>query len=348
MDFLLSSMTLWVCKGGKRGERESRFKENSLIAIGFDRLDDLSKIQTRDDLKVLYEKAWPDAPQGRKNNHVGQVYAFVKKVTVGDLVVVPMKTSGTIWIGEVKSEYKFRQDLGGDMRHTRDVQWLRKDLPRSNFDKAILYSFGSAMTFSKAERHQAEESVRTLARREGHPEEEVGKRITKPLDIEAPLDIEDLATNQLRDFISQRFKGHELALLIAGILEAQGFKSTLSPPGPDGGVDITASSGFLGIAGPKVCVQVKSQESPIDVKVYREFRDKTNTIKATNGLLVSWGGFKGSIDQESKNDVFFIQRWESTDVIEQLLRNYSNLPTEIKSQIPLKQIWILAQSEDEE
>jgi restriction system protein len=341
-------MTLWVCKGGKRGERESRFKENSLVAIGFDRLNDLSIVQTRDELKAQYEKAWPDAPQGRKNNHVGQVYAFLKKVTVGDLVVVPMKTSGTIWIGEIKSEYKFRQDLGGDMKHTRDVQWLEKDLPRSSFDKAILYSFGSAMTFSRAERHQAEESVRNLVKKKKQPSKGIAQGITKTLEVEVPLDLEDLATNQLRDFISQRFKGHELAWLIAGILEAQGLRAIVSPPGPDGGVDITASSGFLGPAGPRICVQVKSQDSPIDVKVYRELRDRTNTIKATHGLLVSWGGFKGSIDQESKNDVFFIQRWESKDVIEQLLRNYATLPAEIKSQIPLKQIWILAQPEDEE
>jgi len=89
-------MTLWVCKGGKRGERESRFKENNLIAIGFNQLENLSKVQTREELKTLYEKTFPNASEGRKNNHVGQIYAFLQKVKIDDLVVVPMKTNGTI------------------------------------------------------------------------------------------------------------------------------------------------------------------------------------------------------------------------------------------------------------
>ncbi len=343
----MATMTLWVCKGGKRGERESRFKENGVIAIGFNLLDDLSEVQTREELKLLYEKAWPDAPEGRKNNHVGQIYAFLRKAKVGDLVVVPMKTNGTIWVGEIESEYKFREDLGSDMKHTRNVRWLRKDVPRKEFDQAILYSFGSAMTFSRAERHQAEENVRAIAKKKM---EEIAPETPKvrAAEGEASLDLDELATNQLRDYISQKFKGHELAWLVAGILEAQGFKTAVSAPGPDGGVDITASSGSLGLSEPKICVQVKSQETPVDVRVYRELRDKTNTIKATHGLLVSWGGFKSSVFQEAKNDVFFIQLWGSKEVIEELLRNYFNLPPETKSAIPLKQIWVLTELEEEE
>jgi len=149
-------MTLWVCKGGKRGERESRFIENSLIAIGFGLLDDLSVIKSREELKSLYEKIWPDTSEGRMRNHVGQIYAFLKMAKIGDFVVVPMKTSGTIWIGEIQSEYKFRTDLGIDIRHTRDVRWIKKNIPRDEFDKDILFTFGSAMTFSRAKRHQAE------------------------------------------------------------------------------------------------------------------------------------------------------------------------------------------------
>lgn len=340
-------MTLWVCKGGKRGERESRFQENNLVAIGFNLLDDLSDVHSKEQLKTLYEKAWPDASEGRKSNHVGQLYAFLKKVKIGDLVVVPMKTNGTIWIGKIKSEYKFREDLGSDMKHTRDVIWLRKNVPRSNFDKAVLYTFGSAMTFSKAERHQAEEKVLALIKEKQRPGQIKEKKRSKALE-EGPLDLEELATNQLRDYISQKFKGHELAWLIAGILEAQGFKTAVSSPGPDGGVDITASSGSLGLLEPRICVQVKSQESPIDVRVYRELRDKTNKMGATHGLLVSWGGFKNSINQEAKDDVFFIQLWGSSEVIEELLRNYPKLRPEIKSIIPLKQIWILTALEEEE
>ena len=340
-------MTLWVCKGGKRGERESRFKENNLIAIGFNLLDDLSKIQSREELKSLYEKKWPDASEGRKNNHVGQIYAFLTKVKIGDLVVVPMKTNGSIWIGRVKTKYKFREDLGSDMKHTRDVSWLKKDVPRNKFDQAILYSFGSAMTFSRAQKHRAEERVIALVKREERaPLEEEPTEVSE--EEEVPINLEETAMNQLRDYIYRKFKGHKLADLVAGILKAQGLKSEVSTPGPDGAVDITASSGFLGLSEPRICVQVKSQESPVGVTVYRELRDKTHKMNATHGLLVSWGGFKKTVYSEAKDDVFKIRLWGSTELIEELLRNYANLPTEIKTLVPLKQIWILTELEGEE
>lgn len=335
-------MTLWVCKGGKRGERESRFIENNVIAIGFGLLNDLSKIKSRSELKSLYRKVWPDASEGRIRNHVGQIYAFSTKVKIGELVVVPMRTSGTIWIGEIQSGYKFRTDLGVDMRHTRDVKWIRKNVPRNEFDQDLLYTFGSAMTFSRAERHEAEKRVMDFVR--GKKERPKGPRKEEKVTV----DIEEMAMNQLRDYIHRKFRGHELARLVAGILEAQGFKTTVSPPGPDGAVDITASSGSLGLSKPRICVQVKSQDSPIGVTIYRELRDKTTRMNATHGLLVSWGGFKKSIHNEAKDDVFKIQLWESKEVIEELLRNYEKLPTEIKSLIPLKHIWILTELEEEE
>jgi restriction system protein len=334
-------MTLWVCKGGKRGERESRFTENNVIAIGFGLLDDLSQLKSKSELTSLYEKVWPDASEGRKRNHVGQIHAFLRYVKIGDLVVVPMKTSGTIWIGEIQSEYNFRTDLGSDMQHTRNVKWVKKNIARDQFDQDLLFTFGSAMTFSKAERHEAEKRIIDFVKGAKEPPKEIEEE-------EAPIDLVQMAMDQLRDYISRKFRGHELARLVAGILEAQGFKTIVSPPGPDGAVDITASSGALGLSEPQICVQVKSQDSPIEVLVYRELRDKTNRMNATHGLLVSWGGFKKTVFNEAKDDVFKIKLWESKEVIEELLRNYTNLPAEIKALIPLKQIWVLTELEEEE
>jgi len=320
-----------------------------LVAIGFNLLDDLTNMQTREELKALYETAWPDASEGRKNNHVGQLFAFLTKVELGDLVVVPMKTNGTIWIGEVKSKYRFRNDLGSDMKHTRDVKWLRKDVPRKRFDSAILYTFGSAMAFSRAEKHEAEKRVGALVKgMEGIIKEGAKETIKVSEEGEGRINLEEIATNELRDYVYLKFKGHKLADLVAGVLEAQGFKTKVSTPGPDGAVDITASSGVLGLSQPSICVQVKSQDSSIGLADYRQLRDKTNKMKATAGLFVSWGGFKKTVENEAKDDVFKIRLWSSTNLIEELLRNYAGLPTEIKTIIPLKQIWILTEPDEEE
>jgi len=228
------------------------------------------------------------------------------------------------------------------------VEWIGKAISRDNFDQANLYSFGSAMTFSRAEKHHAEESVKKVLKINSSKSSTPTIEATKEDEENPTPDLEELATNQVRDIISTKYKGHELAWLVAVILEAQGFKTKVSPPGRDGGVDITASSGFLGLSEPKLCIQVKSQDNPVDIGVYRELRDKTSKIKATHGLLVSWEGFKNSVTQEAKDDVFLIQLWSSNELIEELLKNYQKLSPEIKATIPLKQIWVMTEGEEQE
>lgn len=53
-------------------------------------------------------------------------------------------------------------------------------------------------------------------------------------ELEAPLDIEQYANDQIRDYIAQKFKGHDLARLVSAVLEAHGYKIQISPPGAYG------------------------------------------------------------------------------------------------------------------
>ena len=313
--------------------------ENSVLGIGWEDLGDLSRINTRNELKTLYRNTYPDASIRRMRNHVGQILSYVKKAKIGDTVVVPLKTTRKIAVGEIKSDYEFRNDLGPDMQHTRRVQWKTTDVPRTSFDQDLLYSFGAFMTFCRARARDAEKRLlyvitekKPVTPTEG-PEEEILR------------DIEDEAFNQINDFISRRFKGHELATLVAAILEAQGFRSVQSPPGSDGGVDITASKGPLGLSEPRICVQVKSSESAVGVDVYRQLKGTMSSINATHGLLISWGGFKGTVEKEARKDAFQVRLWGPQQLIEQLLENYEKIDPETKAKIPMKKIWALSPGE---
>jgi len=63
-----------------------------------------------------------------------------------------------------------------------------------------------------------------------------------------------------------------LAKLVEAILKAQGYITTKSELGKDGGIDILAGSGPLGFNEPKICTQVKSSSSAIDVRILRELQ----------------------------------------------------------------------------
>lgn len=313
--------------------------EQSVLAIGWEDFGDLSGINTRSELKRLYKKIRPEASAGRMRNHVGQILLFIKKAEIGDTVAVPLKTTRRVAVGKISSGYEFRRDLGADMQHTRRVEWKRTDVPRTSFDQDLLYSFGAYMTFCRARAVNAEKRVLVVI---------AGKKPAveaKELEGEILRDIEDEALNQINDFISTKFKGHELATLVAAVLDAQGFLTDQSPPGSDGGVDITASKGSLGLSEPRVCVQVKSQKSKVGVDVYRQLKGTISSINATHGLLISWAGFKDTVKKEARKDAFQIKLWGPQQLIEQLLENYETIDPEIRAKIPLKKIWALSPSE---
>ena len=63
---------------------------------------------------------------------------------------------------------------------------------------------------------------------------------------------------QVRDYVERNFHGHALSDLVAAVLEAEGYRVSVSPPGPDGGGDILAGNGPMGFESPRICVQVES------------------------------------------------------------------------------------------
>src|SRR5690606_33117802 len=130
-----------------------------------------------------------------------------------------------------------------------------------------------------------------------------------------------------------------LERLVAAILRAQGYTTYESPPGPDKGVDILAAPGPLGFGHPRICVQVKSTNDTVDLPTLNQLVGAMHNTKADQGLLVSWGGFKGSVTKEVPNQFFQVRLWTQKKLIEELQANYDKLDAELRAEIPLKQIW---------
>lgn len=332
-------MSVWLVRAGKNGERDQLSLEQNLSVIGWAELPDLTPITTRNDLEALCETKYPDAPKSRIRNYVGQVWAFRDRIQVGDLVVLPIKSRSVIAIGKITGGYQYRPDLPEDARHTHPTLWLRTDIPRSSVDQDLLYSLGAFMTVCQITRNNAEKRITALLD---------GKVDPKPkLDPEETLDIEQYAQDQLKEFISKKFRGHDLSRLVNEILKAQGYKTHLSPPGADGGADILAGSGSMGFDPPRLCVQVKSQDTPVDVSVLRELQGILKNFSAEQGLLVSLGGFKSSVLAESRKVYFEIRLWDANDLVQNILDNYGKLREEIRAELPLKRLWALVPEEVE-
>ena len=62
--------------------------------------------------------------------------------------------------------------------------------------------------------------------------------------------------------------------------------------------------------------------------------------------MVSWGGFKGTVDKEARQIFFEIRLWDSDDLLSALFNNYEKLSEDIQAELPLKRIWTLVLPEE--
>jgi restriction system protein len=330
-------MSFWLVRAGRHGEQEQGALENNVVTIGWNELPDLSEVKTKSELVKLYRQVHPDAEKAPAANHVSQIWQFAHEIQKGDLVALPMKTRSGIEIGQIEGEYEYKA-LTDDIKHIRPVKWLRT-IPRSAFDQDILYSLGSLRTVCGIKRNDAENRVKKLLQGVKPKTPEGAKKEV--------IDIAEYARDQIVKHIGAKFRGHDLARLVDAILHVQGYVTKKSPPGPDGGVDILASAGSLGFDKPRVCVQVKSSSSPVDVKILRELQGVMQKVRAEQGLLVSWGGFNNQCIKEARDAFFSIRLWDQGDLLGAVFQYYERFDDELRAELPLKKIWALVTEAEE-
>jgi restriction system protein len=355
-------MSLWLVRGGSHGEHEPKFIEDNRVFLTWGELTatDMTSISDYDGIRARLSQFYSNEPVRRVGNWSGQIWAFIVGIKEGDWVVMPRKRQSTVAIGQVVSCCKFDAAAPNDYRHYREVRWLNTEIPRSNFDQDILFSFGAFLTVCAISRNDAEVRVRAMATNNWQATSASVSRAStasstatneqvQEVDVingEAEVDLEELARDSIAKLIIRKFKGHGMARLVDAILRAQGFTTYLSPAGPDKGIDILAGSGAFGFMNPKICVQVKSGDTPADHLEFTHLIGAMQSVQADYGLFVSWSDFKQSVNKEEAAKFFKVRLWNQNDLIQQLLDNYDQLDQSIQAEIPLKRIWLVAAQND--
>lgn len=344
-------MALFLVRGGRHGEHEDRFLGTSAIYATWYGLEhDLGKCESPAEMKVLLGRAEPDSGEKKLDNYARQLWAFAKKMKRGDRVVLPRKHKSTIAVAEITGDYGYDGSQPDPYKHSRNVRWIATDVPRTSFDQDLLFSFGAFMTICEIKRNDAERRVRAMEAA-GWPSSgsKPGPKTPDSPDeaVEGGTDFEKLARDEIAAHVRSRFSGHALAWLVDALLEAQGYTTHRSPPGPDGGVDILASPGPLGFGSPRICVQVKSGAATVDRPTLDQLKGAMQNVGADQGLLVSWSGFKTSVEgAEGRASFFKVRLWDGEDLLDQVLAHYDRLPADLRAELPLKRIWCIAQRDE--
>jgi restriction system protein len=94
-----------------------------------------------------------------------------------------------------------------------------------------------------------------------------------------------------------------------------------------------------------MAIQVKSNDTPVEIGGLRELQGVMPAFGADRGLVVSWGGFRDSVIREARRLFFSIRLWDAGDIVLALQEAYEQLPAELRAEIPLRRVWYLASDE---
>jgi restriction system protein len=188
---------MWLVRAGERGGAWETDAAQSVAAIGWHEVGDLSAISDREAISVKVREAYPSASAKQVSSWTGTLHRFRQEITIGDLGVTPLRQTNTVAVGEVVGDYAYRPDLPKEARQTRPVRWLRVDLARMLFGQDLLYSLGSLLTVARITRNDAARRIAYLAEHERDP----GAAITDPATEQEPepasIDLERLAYDRI-------------------------------------------------------------------------------------------------------------------------------------------------------
>lgn len=344
-------MVAWVIRAGSHGERAEWAWAKGVSGGGWHQVGpDLLSCHTREEVQAYVEQVYADEPKAIPNV-IAQLWMLVGRIQVGDLIAMPIKQTREIALGWVTTPLQYLQDQEDpEKRLVFGVNWVNR-VPRTAVKQDLLYTLGSTLAVFSPSRNQAEYRLRTLLETGVDPgmhQKSLGKAAAAATvataddgDPDVPAvqqDIEEMALDQISELIGQEFTGHGLTRLISDILRAEGFHVEESPEGPDGGIDIIAGRGLLGLESPKILVQVKTPK--VDRPVVQQLTGLVSSHEADYGLIVAWGGLTSAARQEVMGKRFRLKVWDAQDIIQAVLDNYDKLSSSTVQALPLKQIWV--------
>ncbi len=319
---------IWCIRAGKVSEADNIFLESGYVALGWPRVGNLKQLNAdREDFKRKVGESYPDGKAGAIVNWASLLFRFVHEMKEGDIVVYPRKIDRQIYIGQVTGPYEYNTELAEKYPNLRRVEWI-EHVPRTRFTQGALYEMGGALALFQIRNHPDE----VLA--------VLGKR-PRPDGPEPQLTPEAIEENT-RDFIISQFarelKGHSFAQFVAHLLEVMGYRTRLSPEGPDGGVDIVAHKDELGFEPPVVKVQVKSSEGSIGEPVVSALAGKV-TGPGEYGMVVALGSFTAQALNYARSQSK-LRLIDGNELIDLVFRHYEKLDARYKGIIPLKRVYI--------
>lgn len=322
---------MWVIRAGRNNEADSLFLDKSIVALGWDALPDLSTlVSDREAFREAFAQAYGHGEHDNIATTAGQPYRFVHELRDGDIILYPRRLDRRIYYGRLTSGYQHNPSTNSQFPHMRAVEW-KTNRPRTDFSQGALNEINSALTLFQVKNYFEEFRA---AFEENSLAPPVGEDPTV-----APVaeEIEETTRDFVLKSLSKDLKGHPFAQFFAHLLNVMGYRTRISPEGPDSGIDIVAHRDELGFEPPIIKVQIKSTEG----KVGRpEIQALFGTVGAgEHGLVVTLGGYTTqALDFERNNTN--LRLIDGQNLLDLILAHYERVDPRYKALMPLKQVYV--------
>jgi restriction system protein len=322
-----------MVRAGEGGHLIEEFA-GGIVTVGWHETLELNDHSQRD-LRLRLAKVYPDSKPGTVQNIASVLWRFSHEVKVGDNVVTYDPTKREYLLGEVTGDYRYDGKRAPRHAHLREVKWLHR-VSRDVLSVATRNSLGSTLTLFLVPEEAAAE-LHGAVNRKAPPEPTGGLDERKDQLQQANRDVEE----QSRELIEDRILAldpYELQDLIAAILRAMGYRTRVSPPGSDRGVDVLASPDGLGLQEPRIKVEVKHRPgSAMGAPDVRSFVAGLRT--GDKGLYVSTGGFSREAKYEAERAPHPTTLIDLAELASLVTDNYDQFDPVGRALLPLKRIY---------
>lgn len=334
---------VWVIRAGRDGLYVDDFVEQEIVAIGWSELGFIDGEKPKSELLEYYKSIFPDHSSRKAQVSISQIIRFLNDIAIRDHVVTYDRDRRSYYIGEIVSEPLWEPEKLSNLPRVRKVKWKSR-VSRDQLGIEAKNTLGAIQTLFLVKKRVATELLNKAISLD-EPEEHISSPIPAPLHFEdEALSLEgwlEKAKESIEEHIV-RLDWESMQHLVAGILRAMGYRTTVSPRGADRGVDIFASPDGLGLEDPRIFVEVKHRpNTAIGSQDIRSFLGGRNS--SDKCLYVSTGGFTKDARYEADRANVPLQLIALTDLRRLLVDNYEELDEETRAYVPLRRVYVLAE-----
>ncbi len=320
---------MWMVRAGEGSFLFQDFKDKNVIAIGWKEVGNLTSVKDQAEIKKLIRESYSNEKQGWIWTSAGQVSRFRLDFKTGDRVITYDSQVRKYLAGEITGEYKYDRKLITNYPNIRKVKWI-DEIDRDRLSVSTKNTLGAILTIFEVGEDAKDEILNLL---HGKEMPEISSEESEDLLKE---DMKQRANEFIKDKVSH-LDWSDMQRLVAGILRAMGYKTRISPQGPDRGRDIEASPDGLGLVDPRIIVEVKHRSGQMGRSKITSF---TGGLRPGHkGIYVSTGGFSKDAKYEAERANIPTTLIDLDALVNLIIQYYDSFDSETKTLIPLSKIY---------